>query len=64
MLANFVPPSSDDILRFAPETILTIAGTLLMVLDPLFAKKMPKLFGHLSIAPVTITSTATQRVAQ
>jgi NADH-quinone oxidoreductase subunit N len=48
MPTNFVP-SSDDMLRFAPEIILTIAGTLLMVLDPLFAKKMPKLFGHLSI---------------
>ena len=42
-------PSGDDLLRFAPEIILTIAGTLLMVLDPLFAKRYPKLFGHLSI---------------
>src|SRR5580704_16578525 len=42
-------PSSDDMLRFAPEIILTIAGTVLMVLDPLFAKKYPKMFGHLSI---------------
>ena len=43
-------PSGDDLLRFAPELILTIAGTLLMVLDPFFAKKNPRLFGHLSIA--------------
>ena len=43
-------PSSTDLLRFAPETILTIAGTLLMVLDPLFARRFPRLFGHLSIA--------------
>jgi NADH-quinone oxidoreductase subunit N len=43
-------PSSDDLLRFSPEIILTVAGTILMVLDPLFARKMPKLFGHLSIA--------------
>ena len=43
-------PSADDLLRYAPETILTVAGTLLMVLDPFFAKKNPKLFGHLSIA--------------
>ncbi len=42
-------PSGDDLLRFAPEIILTIAGTVLMVLDPLFAKKYPKLFGHRSI---------------
>ncbi len=38
MPANFAP-SSDDLLRFAPEIILTMAGTLLMVLDPLFAKQ-------------------------
>ncbi len=49
MLVNFAPPSADDLLRFAPETILSVAGTLLMVLDPFFAKKAPKLFGHISI---------------
>ena len=53
MPANFVP-SGDDLLRFAPETILTIAGTLLMILDPLFAKKFPKLFGHLSIVALVV----------
>jgi NADH-quinone oxidoreductase subunit N len=42
-------PGSDDLLRFSPEIILTIAGILLMVLDPFFAKRLPKLFGHLSI---------------
>jgi NADH-quinone oxidoreductase subunit N len=49
MPVNFAP-SADDLVRFSPEIILTIAGTLLMVLDPLFAKRFPKLFGHLSIA--------------
>jgi NADH-quinone oxidoreductase subunit N len=48
MPVNFAP-SADDLLRFAPELILTIAGTLLMVLDPLLARRMPKLFGHLAI---------------
>ncbi|MDP9053306.1 MAG: NADH-quinone oxidoreductase subunit N [Acidobacteriota bacterium] len=48
MPADFVP-TGGDLLRFAPETILTVAGTLLMILDPLFAKKLPKLFGHISI---------------
>jgi NADH-quinone oxidoreductase subunit N len=43
-------PSADDLIRFSPELILTIAGTLLMVLDPLFAKKLPRMFGHISIA--------------
>jgi len=48
MPANFMP-SADDLLRFSPELILTIAGTLLMVLDPLFGKRAPRLFGHISI---------------
>ena len=48
MPASF-SPSGDDLLRFSPEIILTIAGILLMVLDPFFAKRSPKLFGHLSI---------------
>ena len=53
MPANFsasgFAPGNADLLRFSPEIILTVAGTLLMVLDPLFAKRLPKLFGHLSI---------------
>ena len=48
MPVNFAP-SASDLLRFSPELILTIAGTLLMVLDPLYARRYPKLFGHLSI---------------
>ncbi|MES1260140.1 MAG: NADH-quinone oxidoreductase subunit N, partial [Acidobacteriota bacterium] len=48
MPVNFAP-SGDDLLRFSPELILSVAGTLLMVLDPFFAKKLPKLFGHISI---------------
>ena len=54
-------PSADDLLRFAPETILTIAGTLLMVLDPLFARRFPKLFGHLSIAAMIAAIFAADR---
>jgi len=53
MPASF-SPSADDLLRFSPEIILTIAGTLLMVLDPLFAKRVPKMFGHISIAAFLI----------
>ncbi|HVV45968.1 MAG TPA: NADH-quinone oxidoreductase subunit N [Bryobacteraceae bacterium] len=49
MPANFAP-SADDMLRFAPEIILTVAGTLLMVLDPLFSRRLPRIFGHISIA--------------
>jgi NADH-quinone oxidoreductase subunit N len=48
MPANFMP-SADDLLRFSPELILTVAGTLLMVLDAIFGKRAPRLFGHISI---------------
>jgi NADH-quinone oxidoreductase subunit N len=48
MPASFAP-STDDLLRFSPEIILSAAGTLLMVLDPFYAKGSPKLFGHISI---------------
>jgi NADH-quinone oxidoreductase subunit N len=48
VLTNFVP-SGADMQRFAPEIILSVAGTFLMVLDPLMARRFPKLFGHLSI---------------
>jgi NADH-quinone oxidoreductase subunit N len=48
MPASFAP-STDDLLRFSPEIILSAAGTLLMVLDPFYAKRSPKLFGHISI---------------
>jgi len=47
-------PSATDLLRFSPELILTVAGTLLMVLDPLFAERYRKLFGHLSIAALLL----------
>src|SRR5580700_2269216 len=56
--ASFAP-SGADLERFAPEIILTIAGTLLMVLDPLFAKKYPKLFGHLSVVALLIAISGT-----
>jgi len=41
--------SALDIARFLPEIILTIAGTLLMVLDPVIHKRSSSLFGHISI---------------
>ncbi len=55
MPINF-SPSPDDLLRFSPEIILTVAGTLLMVLDPLFAKRFPKLFGHLAILALALAT--------
>src|ERR1039457_5166143 len=38
-----------DLIRFLPETILTVAGTLLMVLDPILHRRSSYAFGHLSI---------------
>jgi NADH-quinone oxidoreductase subunit N len=39
-----------DLIRFLPETILTVMGTLLMVLDPILHRRSSHAFGHLSIA--------------
>jgi NADH-quinone oxidoreductase subunit N len=38
-----------DVLRFLPEIILTVMGTLLMVLSPLVHKRGSNAFGHLSL---------------
>src|SRR5688500_4451329 len=45
-----MPVSSGDVIRFLPEIILSIMGTLLMVLDPVLHKRASHAFGHLSIA--------------
>ena len=42
--------NSTDLLRFLPETILTIAATMLMVLDAVLNRRGSKIFGHLSLA--------------
>src|SRR4051812_5705937 len=41
--------SPQDAVRFLPEIVLTIAGTFLMVLDPILRKRSSFAFGHLSI---------------
>ena len=38
-----------DALRFLPEIILTVMGTLLMVLDPIINKRSSDAFGHISL---------------
>src|SRR5689334_19187731 len=48
MPANF-GVNYGDLIRFLPEIILTIMGTLLMVLDPIIAKRGSHLFGHISV---------------
>ena len=48
MPVNFVF-NPQDLTRFLPEILLTIAGTFLMVLDPILHKRSSHAFGHLSI---------------
>jgi NADH-quinone oxidoreductase subunit N len=38
-----------DLIRFLPEIILCIMGTLLMVMDPILARRSSYAFGHLSL---------------
>jgi NADH-quinone oxidoreductase subunit N len=46
MPVNF---NTADLIRFLPEIILALAGTLLMVLDPVIRRRDSYAFGHLSI---------------
>ncbi len=46
-VSNFV--NGGDIIRFLPEIILTVIGTLLMVLDPVLHKRSSNVFGTLSL---------------
>ena len=42
-------PSASELIRILPEIVLTVMGTLLMVLDPVLHKRSSNAFGHLSI---------------
>ena len=46
-VSNFVNPG--DLIRFLPEIILTVMGTLLMVLDPVINRRSSNAFGHISL---------------
>lgn len=48
MPAEFFPKGV-ELIRFLPEIILTIAGTMLMVVEPLAGRRGSKLYGHISI---------------
>jgi NADH-quinone oxidoreductase subunit N len=48
MPADFFPKAV-ELVRFLPEIILTSAGTLLMVVEPLMGRRGSKLYGHISI---------------
>lgn len=45
--SNFV--NTADLIRFLPEIILTIMGTVLMVLDPVINRRSSNAFGHLTL---------------
>lgn len=49
MPASFAP-TSVEMIRLLPETILTVMGTVLMVLNPFVGPRRQSAFGHLSLA--------------
>ena len=46
-VSNFV--NTSDLIRFLPEIILTVMGTLLMVLDPVIHRRSSNAFGHITL---------------
>ena len=42
-------PKSVEMLRFLPEIVLTVTGTLLMVIEPVAGRRWSKIYGHISI---------------
>src|ERR1035441_4785937 len=52
-------PSAPDLIRILPEMVLTVMGTLLMVLDPVLHKRSSNAFGHLSLAALVAALGAT-----
>jgi NADH-quinone oxidoreductase subunit N len=58
MPVNFTP-STAEMLRILPETVLTLLATALMVLDPLLGRRSRDVFGHLSIAGLLAALAAT-----
>ena len=49
MLTSFIP-TGDDYIRFLPEIILTIVGTLIMFLEPLIGEQKKSWLGGLALA--------------
>jgi NADH-quinone oxidoreductase subunit N len=48
MPAEFFPTSL-DLIRFLPETVLTTTGALLMVVDAIAGRRWSRLYGHISL---------------
>lgn len=57
-------PNANDFVRLLPEIILTLAATLLMVLDPLIGSRARNFFGHLSIAALAAAIAASVNVSR
>jgi NADH-quinone oxidoreductase subunit N len=57
MPTNWMPTSA-EYFRFLPEIILTIAGTLLMVLDAISERRGSPLYGNISIAALVAAAIA------
>jgi NADH-quinone oxidoreductase subunit N len=57
MPAEFFPTSA-DLIRFLPETVLTVTGALLMVVDALAGRRWPHLYGHISLLGLAGASAA------
>lgn len=52
MPANFMP-SGEDYLRFLPEIVMTVIGTLIMILQPILGEKK-RFYGHLTLAALLV----------
>lgn len=59
MPASFVPPSPQELFRFAPEMLLTVVGTLIMVMEPFSAPEGKRKFAIITflalIAGIVLT---------
>src|SRR3954471_11355597 len=49
-MPNNYLPSPEDYIRFLPEIILTVVGTLIMMLQPVLGARAERLWSKLSIA--------------
>ena len=58
MPAEFVP-SGVELARFLPEILLTLAGTLLMVIEAVAGRRWPNLYGNLSLVALVAALGAT-----
>ena len=52
--------NAQDALRFLPEIILTVIGTLLMVLDPLIHKRASNAFGNITLVALVAAYAGTK----